>query len=502
MFRLTSFLLSLALLWFFTGCATLPGTLEVAVETPLINTETPSATLTTSALETPQEPTPTETLTPTPEPTLAPTAASMPPPVLLPETCPLTAPNVYTDSTGGYCVAYPETFMVDNLTASEGMVTFYGPAVDTGDTPSRAKLEVIVQPIPPGSTLPAIVGEFVNSFQTQLPQTILRTPATLGNLPAEKLARAPDDPFSYMVLAVQDTRLATLRFFPTDTTLTQPDLEAIFQSVTTSFTFLQVETLKPTLRTLTWQEFDRNIILEYFSNLAPWAYVDTVPTYLLDEKIEYPFSQPPYVEFRFVGFQGGRAYDLPMFYNRSQEAQIMIYRTADFPDFGVDDPRGFSAQFQALTALLETGLDPARCGHVFAGDAPPLPVLPPINAQQTFCSQPEIIEFTGGRGIRFLTQYTQEIAPVLERQIFYTFQGLTDDGQFYIAAFFPIQTGLFPTEPPPCPQCDQANYNPYPDWYDMLSSQLLQLNELSSHQFAPTLSELDDIIQSIFFAIP
>ncbi|NUM45759.1 MAG: hypothetical protein HUU38_13735, partial [Anaerolineales bacterium] len=382
MSRLICFFLSFAMLWFFAGCATLPGTLEVAVEPPLnISTETPPPTP-TPILEPTQEQTPTETLAPSTTPELLPTPTVTPVLVVLPETCPLTETAVYVDPTWGYCFAYPETFMVDDTTAAEGVVTFYGPALDTGDNPSRAKLEVSVQPVPNGSTLSGLVNAFVDSFQYQLPQSILRTPVTLGTLAAEKLSPAADDNFSYMVLAVQETRFITLRFSPTDTSITQPDLDTIFQRVTGSFTFLQAETLEPSVRTLTWPEFDRNIILEYGSDLAPWVYVDTVPTALLEGNVEYPFSQPPYVEFRFVGFQGGREYSLPMFYNRSQEAQIMIFRTADFPGFGADFPDGFPAQLQTLTDLLETGLDPARCGHVFAGDNQPLPMLPPINAHQ------------------------------------------------------------------------------------------------------------------------
>jgi hypothetical protein len=124
------------------------------------------------------------------------------------------------------------------------------------------------------------------------------------------------------------------------------------------------------------------------------------------------------------------------------------------------------------------------------------------NAHQTFCAQAEMIEFPDGKGIRYLANYIQDINPILDNQIFYTFQGLTDDGQFYIAAFFPVETGIFPTEYPPCPQCSEASYNPYPDWFSTLSAQLLQLNDLSTHRFGPTLTELDDVVQSIYLVEP
>jgi hypothetical protein len=64
---------------------------------------------------------------------------------------------------------------------------------------------------------------------------------------------------------------------------------------------------------------------------------------------------------------------------------------------------------------------------------------------------------------------------VLESQVFYTFQGLTDDGQFYVAAFFPVQTGIFPIEPPACPQCGEPDYDPFAEMQTILTEQLVKL---------------------------
>jgi hypothetical protein len=126
-----------------------------------------------------------------------------------------------------------------------------------------------------------------------------------------------------------------------------------------------------------------------------------------------------------------------------------------------------------------------------------LPFLPWINMQQAFCAQPEIIEFSGGKGIRYLSYYAQDPSPVLDYLVFYTFQGLTDDGQFYIAAFFPIQTGIFPADPPQCSKCSDPNYNPLVDWQTLLTEQLNQLNNQSADGFAPSLTVLDEMITSI-----
>ena len=175
----------------------------------------------------------------------------------------------------------------------------------------------------------------------------------------------------------------------------------------------------------------------------------------------------------------------------------MVFRTADFPGYGDESPLGFSGQLQALTGLLDGGIDPARCAQPHSDDDDALPFLPWINARQTFCAQPRLVEFRSGTGIRYLSHYAQGPGPVVDYQVFYTFQGLTHDRQFYISALFPVQTGIFPTEPPACPRCGDADYDPFAEWMAALSEQLTGLNAQPEAEFGPALSVLDELVGSI-----
>jgi hypothetical protein len=86
---------------------------------------------------------------------------------------------------------------------------------------------------------------------------------------------------------------------------------------------------------------------------------------------------------------------------------------------------------------------------------------------------------------------------VLEQEVFYTFQGLTKDGEFYVSAFFPVRTGIFPADPPACSHCGEPDYDPLADWPKVLSEQLTQLNAQPADKFMPSLDILDNLIQSI-----
>jgi hypothetical protein len=223
----------------------------------------------------------------------------------------------------------------------------------------------------------------------------------------------------------------------------------------------------------------------------------TVPALPVSDQILFAEAHPASAQIRFLGFQGGRAYDLPLLPLEDRMAKVIVFQTADFPGFGDEHPLGFVGQLQALTNLLNIGIDSGRCGQPFMSYEQALPFLPWINMQQSFCAQPQLLQFGGGKGIRYLSYYAQGPSPVLDHQIFYTFQGLTDDRQFYISALFPVQTGIFPTEPPPCSKCGEPNYDPVVDWMNTLAEQLTQLNAQHEDDFAPSLSLLDGLIKSI-----
>lgn len=246
-------------------------------------------------------------------------------------------------------------------------------------------------------------------------------------------------------------------------------------------------------RDISVEAFGQTISLSYDAALAPQVETETVPAVALNDQILFSESHPAFVQFRFSGYQNGRSFELPVY---PFEAQVRVFQTADFPGYGDDSLQGFVNQKQALTALLENGLDPARCAKPLVAD-PGLPFLPWVNMKQAFCAQPELIEFSSGKGIRYITYYSQGPNPVLDDQVFYTFQGLTEDGQYYVSALFPVQTGVFPTEAPACDACGDSNNDPFAEMTGLLAEQLTQLNTLEEHSFRPSLTVLDDVIRSL-----
>jgi hypothetical protein len=416
----------------------------------------------------------------------------------LPLTCQVTDLGVYIDGEWGYCFAYPLAFDVDQSGAANGVVTLSGPVLEENADPIRVTLEIVSQSVPPKSDLSHLVDAYLLLFKdVTLPMPLTRQASRLGEEPAEQVEPIPGLLSSRVILAVHEDLLISLRFHPSDLELARQLLDDLAQTVTGSFAFFP-HTEQPVQRNkiVSWFEFGREVSLSYEASLAPWVEARTVPAVPLTDQILFAAAHPAFAQIRFVGFQGGRLYQLPLVADEEPVAQVMIFPGADFPGYGDDSPQGFVNQLQALNDLLETGIPPELCVQPIQGDAV-LPFLPWINMKQSLCAQPQILEFANGRGVRYLAYYSQSPEPVLDYQIVYTFQGLTDDGQVYISALFPVETGIFPTKAPACPKCGDPGYDLIAEWLNTVTDQLTRLNAQPADQFAPSLTVLDDLIRSI-----
>lgn len=137
-----------------------------------------------------------------------------------------------------------------------------------------------------------------------------------------------------------------------------------------------------------------------------------------------------------------------------------------------------------------------------------LPFLPTFNAAQIFYSNAQMIPFQNGSGIRYITQYGQGALPINNQDVFYTFQGLTNDGKYYIAAVLPISNSLLVED------IDQNSTTPSGgipfEWNSntfefvprYIESVTQVLNLADPNSFNPRLSSFDQFIQSINVALP
>jgi hypothetical protein len=184
------------------------------------------------------------------------------------------------------------------------------------------------------------------------------------------------------------------------------------------------------------------------------------------------FSTPQHVQFTFQGYQIS-----PTFHN----AVIHIYPVQDYIAIS---PYSSNIISNLQTLLQQKPETPSS-----------IPFLPMWNAAQMFSTQKAYLQFQNGEGIRFLTQYGQSYWPINNHDLFYTFQGITADGQYYISAILPISNPQLPADGDSWP----GDLNDLATDYDLNYAENMNILLYSQpdDSFTPTLTMLDELIQSI-----
>ena len=133
-----------------------------------------------------------------------------------------------------------------------------------------------------------------------------------------------------------------------------------------------------------------------------------------------------------------------------------------------------------------------------------IPFLPLFNAAQVFRARVGYFPFQNGSGVRFLTEYAQYYAPVNNYDLFYTYQGLTADGKYWVSAIFPVNAPWLqetwnstevPADGVAAPRMGSANFEA--DMNTYYGTMLDRLNTAQPDSFTPSTLCLDQFMQSL-----
>ena len=214
----------------------------------------------------------------------------------------------------------------------------------------------------------------------------------------------------------------------------------------------------------------QNISLSYDASLGTALSLETVPAVDPSQDLPWWGLLPQYMQIKLKDYPQNREY---------MPGQVMLFPVADYEAVGGDMVSGTVEQMQSLLA-----------GSTALASAESLPYLPLANAHQVFHAQVTRLSFSGGDGIRYLTAFAQGPWPLSESEIFYTYQGMTADGQYYLSMQFPVRSNILP-ETPDASTVDPATFQ------SQLDQTVGQLDALAPGQFTPDLQTLDALVESI-----
>jgi hypothetical protein len=224
----------------------------------------------------------------------------------------------------------------------------------------------------------------------------------------------------------------------------------------------------------------------------------TVPASIpAPDEMAFPFdtAYPEHVAFGLVG-------TYPHEPDSFIKPEIHVYPAADFRQT-FKPFRGMSAEVERNLKRLRLLLTTQR--RDFAG-VPPF--LPPLTADTLAVrAHTHYVRFRGGAGLACVLQTQQEEQPVNNQNLSYEFQGLTDDGRFFVTAQFPVAAPFLADdrdaatygnfEHPGCFNCN-ARLRVFRRKYRAYAAGVARkLEGLPAASFAPSLDMYDELLSSL-----
>jgi len=198
----------------------------------------------------------------------------------------------------------------------------------------------------------------------------------------------------------------------------------------------------------------------------------TIPGQNLGEGYMPSETYPTHFEFGFSGYGVLDHFHTPI---------ILIYP--------VDEFRTISPYASDVIDKLQQTLLSKPGG----GTMSDFPHLPMWNAAQMFAAKVSYYDFKNGSGVRFLTMYGQDVYPVDNQNMVFTYQGLTSDGRFYISANLPLTHFGLPFDGATV-MGDYMTF--HENWDTYIADTVTWLNVQDPANFFPDITKLDEMMAS------
>jgi hypothetical protein len=220
------------------------------------------------------------------------------------------------------------------------------------------------------------------------------------------------------------------------------------------------------------------------ANGIPVSYNNVVFTIPLELNASASPSTNTDVEFPYINPSGGPMAEHAVFqitnYPVPGDAKIMVFKSSDFAAYGAPSQ-------DAITALL--------------GKQETAQPLPKALVQGNFYAQAKTISFKNGHGVRYLTEVLTGFAPINNKELFYYYQGVTNDGAYFVSAIFHVNASFLATDgsqnSPTPPDGIAFNWGADLDFSKYLSDITQKLNDAPPENYTVSLKLLDGLIESV-----
>jgi hypothetical protein len=124
-----------------------------------------------------------------------------------------------------------------------------------------------------------------------------------------------------------------------------------------------------------------------------------------------------------------------------------------------------------------------------------IPFLPQVGASQALKTRLAYLDFEGGSCVRFIAAYRQDVSPFTDADTFYTCQGLSSDGKYWVSFTAPIASTALPANADRVTPAMQKEIEA--DYAGYVARTEEAINRLGVRNFRPFLNRLDNVVKSL-----
>ncbi len=379
----------------------------------------------------------------------------------LPKNCQIADLNVQIDRASGYCFAYPTRFAFGKQPMFD-LQAVIGPEIGDGADPVSAIFAVESTAYNPDQSLDQQVDAYLQGFTTAAPSSLVHTQLAVDGEAAVMVDNIPVQLSWRIVFVPHQGRLYRLMYWPVDLKEAQADLDELYQTTLNSFVFISGagtarEGQEPTV-TMSINGVAQGFVSEVVAAVQPGA--------------ETAWWDPA-PQFTRLSLQG-----YPVV-NFSRQPQIFIYPVSEL---GMSNENA-SKVIASLQALIQSPQEIAT-----------LPFLPLTGDVQMMHAHLQYLDFKNGQGLRYLVQYGNGLSPINNAGLLYTYQGITRDGKFYVAAILPVNHPSLPDDATVTGKEPSEFRSNYPQYRANVAG---ALNIQAANTFSPDLTQLDTMLSSL-----
>jgi hypothetical protein len=257
--------------------------------------------------------------------------------------------------------------------------------------------------------------------------------------------------------------------------------------------------------------FDQSLATEVKAETIP-ASTEGKPSDIWPEHPSFTLRGSPRSRAQSENDPQIRVFSIAKFRKAFSVAGTEYAKSVVYPKDQWDWAKDFDEEVRVLHALLvkkptsddlKTFLANARAIEAQKlDDFPQMPFLPMWEASQAFFTRPQFINFKGGGGVFFLTQWNvSDTSQITNDGLDYAFQGITDDGQYYVYAEFSVTAPFLPSDNDSAVVAwNEKNYllpQKSKTYQDYLRPIVAKLQAMPADRFKPNLKLLQQLISSM-----